>query len=221
MRRRMSWLVLLSAFVLIATARTLVAQEHKAEASGGGHSAAEGGHEAEGEINVLHFDPNLAFFTLITFAILLFILSKYAWKPLIKAMEDREHGYQKIFDEAERARTEAAALLEEHRNQLARAHEQIRGLIDEARRDAESTKDDIITKAKSEADATVQRAKREIGTAKDEALLEIWSKSADLAVSVAEKVLSREIGPDEHRRLIELATQQVQAHPVGNGRKGG
>lgn len=221
MRRRFTILFALSMMVGLAAANRLaLAQEHEQPAD---HSADADAHspgaEAGEQKGILSFDPNLALYTLVTFAILLFILGKYAWKPLIKAMEDREHGFQKVFDEAERARAEAAALLDKNRELLAHAHEDIRALIDEARRDAQSTADEIMKKAQAEADATRQRTQREIGMAKDEALMEIWSKSADLAVSVAQKVLVKEIGPDEHRRLIDLATQQIQAESAPNGRE--
>jgi F-type H+-transporting ATPase subunit b len=75
--------------------------------------------------------------------------------------------------------------------------------------------------APAEAEATRQRAERDIASARDQALLELWSKSADLAVTVAGRVLARDLGPDEHRRLIEIATNELPAAPaVTNGHGG-
>lgn len=158
----------------------------------------------------------LAVYTLIVFGLLLALLYRFAWGPLTEALHAREHRLQHAFDEAQRARSEAAALLEQHRQQMAQAHNQVRALIDEARRDAQATADEIVRKAQAEAEASKQRAHREIGTAKDEALMEIWSRSADLAVGVAQRVLARELGPEDHRRLVARATEQLAAARAGH-----
>lgn len=222
MRRSPRWLAFAALLTLVTAVRpgaVLAFQEPETLQEAAAAEHAEVAHEAT-EPNLLGFDPNLAFYTLVVFGILLLVLGRYAWKPLIKALEDREHRFQQAFDETERVRAEAAALLEKNRAQLAGAHEQIRALIDEARRDAQSTADEIVRKAQAEADAGRDRARREIGAAKDEALMEIWTRSADLAVSVAEKVLERDMSADEHRRLIDLATQQIPAPTASNGRGG-
>ena len=90
--------------------------------------------------------------------------------------------------------------------------------MDEARRNAEATGNAIVTRAQTEAESARQRAEREIGQARDQALVDIWSKTADLAVDVAGKVLSREIRPEEHRRLVEAAMHDLPAAPAGERR---
>lgn len=194
---------------------------HSAQEGSAGvdHSAA--AHGEEGDTNILAFQPALATYTLIVFALLLYVLWRYAWGPLSKALEAREHKLQHAFDEAERARNEAAALLEQHRQQMASAQDQVRAIIEEARRDAQSTADNILKKAQEEAEASRARAQREIGIAKDEALTEIWSKSADLAVSIAHKVLSRELSEEDHRRLIRSATEALPQATATSSRHGG
>lgn len=196
-----------------------------AAAAAAPHAPAEAGHDAEAshssgkKINILGFEPGLAFYTFLVFAVLVGVLYKYAWGPLAEALEAREHKLQHTYDEAERVRGEAASLLEQHRQQMAAAQEQVRGIIEEARRDATYTADSIVKRAQEEAEASKVRAQREISMAKDEALTEIWSKSADLAVSVAQRVLARELGPDEQKRMVEHAIQQLPAKS-GNGAGG-
>ena len=99
---------------------------------------------------------------------------------LVKANEDSEAGVMP-----------SEQLLAEHRRRMSAAEDQVQALIDEARRNATSIADEIVKKAQGAADASRQRAEQEIGSARDQALSEIWSKTADLAVSVAGKVLSK------------------------------
>jgi F-type H+-transporting ATPase subunit b len=158
----------------------------------------------------------LAIWTLIVFIGLMLILGRFAWKPLMKALAEREAHLQNVLFDSERARNEAEAIAAEHRKQLAAAGDQIRAMIEEARKEAQVAAASIITKAQAEVEAARHRAEREIAGAKDQALMEIWSSTADLAVSVAGKVLSKELGEADHRRLVEVAMGELPA----NGREG-
>ncbi len=158
----------------------------------------------------------LAIWTVVVFVGLMLILGKFAWKPLIKALQERETHLEQVLLDSERARNEAEAIAAENRRQLAQAADKVRDLIEEARKEALLAAGSIIAKAQAEAEASRQRAEREIAGAKDQALMEIWSSTADLAVSVAGKVLSKEMGADDHKRLVEMAMGEL---PV-NGREG-
>ena len=93
--------------------------------------------------------------------------------------------------------------------------------MDEARRDAESAGRKIVQDAQTEAESARDRAQRDITQARDQALGEIWTRTADLAVMVAGKVLVREIGPDEQRRLADAAIESLPAQPAnGQGVRG-
>jgi F-type H+-transporting ATPase subunit b len=193
-----------------------------AHAAEGERAAADVGQAASHEApQPLEPQAPLALWTLVVFIGLLAVLWKWAWKPLSKALHDREEGLQRILREAEVARTEAERLLAEHRTHMAKVADEVRALIDKAHRDAEATSTDIIRKAQSEAEASRHRAEREIANALDEAIVEIWNKAADLAVSVASKVLTRELNDADHRRLIEVATSELPASPATtNGHEG-
>lgn len=170
-----------------------------------------------GQPNILEPQLPLAFWTLIVFLVLMAVLWRFAWGPLAKALHDREHHLQHNMEEAERARTEAAALLAEHRKQMDQANQQIQALLDEARRDAQASAEEIRKAAQAEAEATRNRAVHDISTARDQALTDIWSKTADLAVGIAGKVLQRELSPEDHRRLIDQATSELPTTPRTNG----
>jgi F-type H+-transporting ATPase subunit b len=202
------------------------AQEPHVPAAGGAHPAAttaQGGHAParEGSESPLKAEPALAIWTLAVFVGLLLLLGRFAWKPLLTALHNREHHLEHVLLETERARNESESLLGEHRKQMARAAEEVRGILDEARQQAQAAADQLIKVAQGEADSARQRAQREIAAARDEALSEIWQKSADLAVAVAGKVLSQQLSEQDHRRLLDAAIRElpsVAANPA-DGRR--
>jgi F-type H+-transporting ATPase subunit b len=172
---------------------------------------------ASQESQVLAFQMDLAVYSVIVFVLLLLVLGKFAWKPLVKALDDRERYHEETLRQAEHARAESERLLAEHRGLMTQANDQVRALIEQARKDAETTAESIVKKAHDEAENNRQRAERDIAHARDQALVEIWSKTADLAVSVAGKVLSRELGPDEQRRMVDVAMNELPQAPSANG----
>lgn len=185
-------------------------------------AAAEGGHapaKAE-QPNLFELKSPLALATLIVFALLLFVLQKYAWKPLMSALHDREHQLEHTFQEAEKARTETARLLAQQKAQLDATAGEVRALLDEARQQAQKVRDDMVKQAQQEAESVRKRAEAEIGAARDQALIDIWGQAADLAVSVAGKVVPRELNPTDHRKLVEkaLADLPSPAKARANGR---
>jgi F-type H+-transporting ATPase subunit b len=201
------------------------AKDHGAPAASKGGEAAqaaehpgEADHAVASQPNIMEPQPPLAIWTFLVFLGLLLVLGKYAWKPLIKALHEREAHLEQVLLDSERARNEAEELAARHRKELSQAADQVRALIEEARKEAQVAAASIIQKAQGEAEASRQRAEREIAGARDQALMEIWSKTADLAVSVAGKVLSKELGEADHRRLVEVATQELPAN--GDGREG-
>jgi F-type H+-transporting ATPase subunit b len=196
----------------------------KAEAEPGHASAAhDASHAAEGDEkpNPMKIEPTLTIWTVIVFLLLLFVLSRFAWKPLAQALHQREEHLEHCLLQTEKARNESEELLAEHRRLMAQADERVRALMDKANKDASASAEAIIKAAQAEAEAARDRAQRDIATARDQALAEIWSQTANIAVSVAGRVLSKELSTDEHRRLIERAIQEMPAAPVSSNGHGG
>jgi F-type H+-transporting ATPase subunit b len=175
----------------------------------------------EGDPNIFEPQPALMIWTLVVFLGLLVILRRFAWKPLVSALHQREEHMEHVLEETERARNESEQLLAEHRRRLAASEEQIRAMFDQAKKDAQTLAEEIIKKSEAEAEAQKQRATREIVAARDQALAEIWTKTADLAVSVAGKVLGKSVTGDEHRRLVEAAIAELPASPNGQAHASG
>ncbi len=162
-------------------------------------------------INPLKPEPTLTIWTLVVFVGLLLVLGKYAWTPLLAALQKRESHLERVLQDTERARNESESLLAEHRKQMTRAADEVRALLDKARQDAQAASDQIVRQAQEEAEAARQRAQRDIASARDQALGEIWQKSADLAVSIAGRVLGKQLNPDDHRRLLDAAIKELPA----------
>ena len=190
------------------------------QARRGGDAAGRGEHAAGAGRNPLKAEPTLAIWTVVVFVGLLAVLGKFAWKPLLQALHEREKHLEHVLHETERARNESERLLGEHRKQMARAADEVRGLLDKARQDAQATAEQIVKQAQAEAEAAKQRAQRDIGAARDQALAEIWEKTADMAVSVAGRVLSKELTETDHRRLLDAAIGELPAAPGANGHGG-
>ena len=153
----------------------------------------------------LSIDPDLALFTLLVFVILLIVLGKFAWKPIIEALERREQGIADHIAEAERNHNEAKALLAQYEQKLGLAANEVRELLEEARRDAEHTRQSIVAEAKAAAEGERVRALNEIETATDAALKSLAERSAELAVELAGKILQTKLTAADHQRLIQDA----------------
>lgn len=198
-----------------AHARLVAAAEPAEKAAAHDTAKADhGGGHGHGEPDPMEAQPSLAIWTVVVFLGLFAVLTKFAWKPLLNALHQREEHLEHVLLETERARNESEQLLAQHRKQMEEAADQVRSLLENARREAQTLADDLLQKARTEADAERQRARREIESARDQALSEIWQKAADLAVSVAGRVLSKELGPDDHQRLFSTALNELPASPV-------
>jgi F-type H+-transporting ATPase subunit b len=179
-------------------------QGHGHGAEGHGHDE----HAASGSPKPLKVDPDLAIWTAVVFLVLLAILGKFAWGPIVAALEAREQGIADNIAAAAAQHEEAKRLLAEYDVKLASAADQVRELLEEARRDAEHTKSEILAEAKAAAGAEHDRAMREVSNAKDAALKEIGEAASGFAIELAGKIVQREVTADDHTRLIREAVSQ-------------
>jgi F-type H+-transporting ATPase subunit b len=169
----------------------------------------------------MEVQPALAIWTFVVFVLLLLLLRKIAWKPLIQALHQREEHLEHCLLQAEKARNESEQLLSENRRLLAQADDRVKMILDKAHKDAQATAEEIIRLAQAEAEAARDRAQREIATARDQALVEIWSQTANIAVAVAGRVLTKQLSAEEHHRLLDLAISELPAAPVSSNGHGG
>lgn len=160
--------------------------------------AAEGGEPG----GVFAGDIGNALWTLVIFGSVVFVLGKFAWKPILKGLQDREAFIRTSLEEARRDREQAESRLREYTDKLNEARSEATAIVEEARRDADVVRKRIEDEASEEAGRIVERARREIQIAKETAVKDLYSLSAQLTTEVAGKVLEREIRAEDHERLI-------------------
>jgi F-type H+-transporting ATPase subunit b len=159
------------------------------------------------------FDINvgLSFWTLVVFVVLLVILGRFAWAPILQAVEKREQVIRDALDEAARRNAEASKLLEEHKAQLADARRQANELIAEGRTVGEGLRKDIEDKARAEALAILERARTEIEREKDAALEALRKESVELALAAASRLMQENLDQPKDRAIVERYLSQLGA----------
>lgn len=162
----------------------------------------DGGHGDGGAISPFAGDVGNALWTLVIFAILLWVLGKYAWGPILQGIQGREKFIRDALAEAKTQRDEAEARLKEYEAKLAAARDEVDAIMDEARRDAEAVRLREEERAREEAEKTISRARREIEIAADTALKDLYNRAARVATAAASAVLRREIHAEDHERLV-------------------
>lgn len=187
----------------ITTEQDLAGDGNAAE-GGAAHGGAAGHGAAPNPVSV---DPDLAIVTAIIFLSLLAVLWKFAWGPLVTAIDAREKSMADNLAEAARSNEEAKRLLDEHQTKLAAAAAEVRQLLDDAKKDAEFHKQKILDQAQEAAKSEKDRALREIESAKNAALEDLAQTSVDTAVDLAGKIVKRQLSSSDHSQLIGEALQ--------------
>jgi F-type H+-transporting ATPase subunit b len=152
---------------------------------------------------------DLGIWSFVVFLILLAILWKFAWGPIVTALDAREKHIHTEIAEAEAANAEAKRILAEHEKKMAEVQNEVRAIIDEARRDAQHTQQEILKQAQADAQATRDRAVREIEQARDQALQELFLRAADAATEMASQIVHRSLNPQDHRDLVAKAMKDL------------
>jgi len=158
---------------------------------------------------------DLGIWTLLVFLLLLFILSKFAWKPMMQGLEQRERAIHSALHEAQQAREEATRLRAQLEEQLRKANEQARTILDEARRAGERTTAEMIAEAHKKIQAEHERLQREMNLAYSQARRDLQTEAAQLATLVAGKVIRRQMNHDDHRQLVEEALAELRTTSDG------
>jgi F-type H+-transporting ATPase subunit b len=210
--RSITLLAAVVAVLLVLPAHPAVAQE----GDGGDKAAAKkADHKDE------HKKPNpiapefldLAIWTVVVFLVLLFLLKKFAWGPMLEGLRKREDTIRSAVEEAKIARAETERARADFQRQLAEAHAEIPKLMEAARRDAQKLAEEMRARAAQEIQADRQRLRREIDTARDQALKEINDHAAQLATLISAKAIRRSLSPEDHRRLVDEALAELkEAH---------
>jgi F-type H+-transporting ATPase subunit b len=158
---------------------------------------------------MFEINPGLIVWTIITFLVLLSVMKKFAWKPILKMLEEREGKIRAALEEADRARAEAAEMLKQNEKNLVRAGEEYQKMIREGKALAEKLKEDIVTKAKQQAQQELKLATEEIQRNVEAAKLQLRAEVADLAIKAAEKILEETLDEKKQKQLIDSVMNQL------------
>jgi F-type H+-transporting ATPase subunit b len=151
-----------------------------------------------------------ALWTLVIFLIVVFVLGKFAWGPVLSLLQERERFIHQSLSQAKHDREQAEAQLKEYTAQLQAARTEAASIVADARRDAERLRTELRDKAKAEADALIKNAERQIQLETARAVQQIRHEAADLSVAIASKLIGRNLTKEDNVRLIDEALKQVQ-----------
>ena len=170
--------------------------------------------EAHGGANasnpLVQLDPGLFIWTILTFLVLFFVLAKFAWKPLLAALEARENTIRSSLEDAEKAKTELERLNAESEEIIAKARSEAQSIHVEARAAAEKIKTDLMSEAEEDAGKIRDEAEKQIRVEKEKAINEIRQEVVDLSLAVAEKVIKKNLSKEHNQDLIENSLKNLQ-----------
>jgi F-type H+-transporting ATPase subunit b len=159
--------------------------------------------EGEAKTDLLSPNGGLMFWTIVIFTILLVVLSRFAFKPMLSAVEARERALQDAIDAAKRDRDEAQRVLAEHRAGLEKARSEAQKLIADGRATAEKLRNDLLEQTKAQQQEMLESARRAIETEKNNAIASLRREAVDLAIAGASKVIERNLDSEANRKLVE------------------
>jgi len=173
--------------------------------------------EAEGAISPFAGDIGNALWTVVIFVLVVLVLGRFAWGPILRALQKREEFIHDALLQAKKDRAHAEATLKAYTEKLEAARVEASAIVEEGRRDADVLKRAIEETGRNEAVAMIERARREIRIATETATKELYSLGGRLATDVAARIIRKELSAAEHERLITEALEELRSTGV-NGK---
>ena len=159
-------------------------------------------YSGEGGGSLLDVNPGLIFWTAVTFVLLLLVLKKMAWKPILNSLSERENFIKDSVERAETAKKEAEELLEENKKNLAKAEEEAQKVIVQGREYAENLKTQIIEESKLESKKLIDNAAVEIERKNLEAFNSLKGEIASIVIEASEKILRETLDKTKHEKIV-------------------
>jgi F-type H+-transporting ATPase subunit b len=151
-----------------------------------------------------------AIWQVVIFIVLLVVLGKFAWKPLIEVLSKREDRIRDDLIKAKTERENAERLLADYQKQLADAQVKAEEILKKSIVEAEHGREKILQTAQEQARHSIEQARQQIDLATSHAIKDLYAHSADIASELAAKILQREVNSEDHRVLIEHALKQLE-----------
>ena len=157
-------------------------------------------------------DPGLFIWTIITFIVLLIVLGKFAWQPLLKALDDREGKIRNSLDNADKARKELEQINAESEAMMAKARSEAQEIRVEAKNAAEKLKSEIKLQAENDAKKLHENAQKQIKVDKEKVVSEIKKEVVALTISISEKMIKRNLTTDDNKLFIEDSLENLREY---------
>ncbi len=158
---------------------------------------------------LLDVNPGLIFWTAITFIILLIVLKKVAWKPILTALENREKEIEDSLSRAEKAKEEAQKILEQNQASLSKAEEESKKIIEQSRVYAETLKDQMLNESKDEAKKLIDNASAEIDRKKNTAFEQLKNQVAEISLNAAGKIMRENLNTEKNKRIVNEYLKEI------------
>ncbi|SVB13240.1 uncharacterized protein METZ01_LOCUS166094 [marine metagenome] len=158
---------------------------------------------------LVQLDPGLFVWTILTFLVLLGVLAKFAWNPLLKMLKDREELIRSSLEDAEKAKTELERLNTEGQDIINKARSEAQTILSEGKAASSKMKEETLSSAKEQAKVILTEAEKQIQIEKDKAIAEIKSEVVDLSLSVATKLIKKNISREDNQALIDDSLENV------------
>jgi len=168
---------------------------------------------------MLNLDWGLMVWTLITFGLAMFILWRYAFGPLQKAIDERRRKVQDSLEASEEARDEAFRLLNEYKKTLASVRTEADNIMENARSAGDQAKAEMMQEAHKQAARAIERAHGEIERDTRAAIATLRNEVADLTMAAAGKVVGKSLSDEEHKRLVEEAIREIESADIKMGER--
>jgi len=164
---------------------------------------------SEGGGSIIDVNPGVIFWTVVTFVILMIVLKKLAWKPILTALDQRESSIRESLEKAEKAKEEAEKILLENKERLAKADEESKKLVNKSREYAEGLKEQLLKESKEQAQKIINDATQEIERQRESAFEELKSQVAEIAVEAAEKILKENLNKETQKKIADNYINEI------------
>jgi len=152
---------------------------------------------------LVQLDPGLYVWTILTFLLLFFLLTKFAWKPLLKALAEREEKIRSSLEKADEAQQKLERLGAEGEEIIGKARAEAQSIVSDGKKASEKVRGEIETKAKEKANTIVAQAEKQITAEKEKAISDIRSEVAALSIQIAEKLIRKNLSKKDNMTLIK------------------
>jgi F-type H+-transporting ATPase subunit b len=165
-------------------------------------------------MKIFEIDPGLFLWSVITFLILVGLLYKFAFNPLMRLQKARQAEIHQSIVDAESLRDEAQQLLADYKQQLAQARQEADAIVERARKAGESSKAELMEEARVQSEATLAKARQQIERDTNQALQRIREEAADLAITATAKVARSSLSQEDQLRLIQDAINEIDLSKI-------